>query len=185
MCIRDSSCSIQVASNRILCDLIRRNFSIRHILCHLSHSSCNLIAASIIHGDLEVQLIIILGKLLQFTDAFLNIRCKSRDIADNFDFHLIIPGYLDTFLQITAEPVSYTHLSGNTPVLQLKTPPLEYSLNASEEAQPYAEYSMQIKAEDFHQEEIAGTEVLPAVLAKQPVLLNPRQDLSLIHIYIN
>lgn len=34
---------------------------------------------------------------------------------------------------------------------------------------------MQIKAEDFHQEEIAGTEVLPAVLAKQPVLLNPRQ----------
>ena len=68
-----------------------------------------------------------------------------------------------------------TDSSGNTPVLQLKTPPLEYSLNASEEAQPYAEYSMQIKAEDFHQEEIAGTEVLPAVLAKQPVLLNPRQ----------
>ena len=68
-----------------------------------------------------------------------------------------------------------TDSSGNTPVLQLKTPPLEYSLNASEEAQPYAEYSMQIKTEDFHQEEIAGTEVLPAVLAKQPVLLNPRQ----------
>ena len=38
-----------------------------------------------------------------------------------------------------------TDSSGNTPVLQLKTPPLEYSLNASEEAQPYAEYSMQIK----------------------------------------
>ena len=69
-----------------------------------------------------------------------------------------------------------TDSSGNTPVLQLKTPPLEYSLNASEEAQPYAEYSMQIKAEDFHLEEIAGTEVLPAVLAKQPVLLNPRQS---------
>ena len=49
-----------------------------------------------------------------------------------------------------------TDSSGNTPVLQLKTPPLEYSLNASEEAQPYAEYSMQIKAEDFHLEEIAG-----------------------------
>ena len=70
-----------------------------------------------------------------------------------------------------------TDSSGNTPVLQLKTPPLEYSLNASEEAQPYAEYSMQIKAEDFHQEEIAGTEVLPAVLAKQPVLLNPDKAL--------
>ena len=91
--------------------------------CHLSHSSCNLIAASIIHGDLEVQLIIILGKLLQFTDAFLNIRCKSRDIADNFDFHLIIPGYLDTFLKITTKqlhkPVHF--FSGAFPVLRGKS----------------------------------------------------------------
>ena len=37
-----------------------------------------------------------------------------------------------------------TDSSGNTPVLQLKTPPLEYSLNASEEAQPYAEYSLSL-----------------------------------------
>lgn len=71
-----------------------------------------------------------------------------------------------------------TDSSGNTPVLQLKTPPLEYSLNATEEAQPYAEYSMQIEAEDFHSEEIAGTEVLPAILAKQPVLLNRGKALS-------
>ena len=70
-----------------------------------------------------------------------------------------------------------TDSSGNTPVLQLKTPPLEYSLNATEEAQPYAEYSMQIEAEDFHSEEIAGTEVLPAILAKQPVLLKPAAKL--------
>ena len=68
-----------------------------------------------------------------------------------------------------------TDSSGNTPVLQLKTPPLEYSLDASEESQPYAEYSVQVEAESFHQEQIAGTEVLPTVLAKQPVLLNSRQ----------
>lgn len=68
-----------------------------------------------------------------------------------------------------------TDSSGNTPILQLKTPPLEYSLNVQEEAQPYAEYSIQIEAEDFHPEQISGTEVLPDVLAKQPVLLNPRQ----------
>ena len=74
-----------------------------------------------------------------------------------------------------------TDSSGNTPVLQLKTPPLEYSLNASEEAQPYAEYSMQIKAEDFHQEEIAGTEVLPAVLAK----LFPKTELSFLPIHFS
>ena len=83
-------------------------------------------------------------------------------------------------ISYTADPDSVieevrTDSSGNTPILQLKTPPLEYSLNASEEAQPYAEYSMQVEAEDFHQKEIAGTEVLPAVLARQPVLLNSRQ----------
>ena len=59
-----------------------------------------------------------------------------------------------------------TDSSGNTPVLELKAPPLEYSLNIQEEAQPYAEYSIQIDAEDFHEEEIAGTEVLPGKTAR-------------------
>ena len=49
-----------------------------------------------------------------------------------------------------------TDSSGNTPVLQLKTPPLEYSLNATEEAQPYAEYSMQIEAEDCRHRSPSG-----------------------------
>ena len=40
-------------------------------------------------------------------------------------------------------------------MLELKAPPLEYSLNIQEEAQPYAEYSIQIDAEDFHEEEIS------------------------------
>lgn len=69
-----------------------------------------------------------------------------------------------------------TDSSGNTPVLQLKTPPMEYSQNAAKEAQPYAEYSMHIESDEFHPEEIAGTQVLPSVLAKQPVLLSPQQN---------
>lgn len=63
-----------------------------------------------------------------------------------------------------------TDSSGNTPVLQLKTPPLEYSLNATEEAQPYAEYSMQIEAEDFHSEEIAGSGFAHFVLSFRVVV---------------
>ncbi|MDY3017727.1 peptidoglycan-binding protein [Blautia sp.] len=63
-----------------------------------------------------------------------------------------------------------TDSSGQTPVLDLKTPPLEYSMEPSEQ-QPYAEYTVQIQAEGFEQEEIAGTEVLPDVLAQQPVRL--------------
>lgn len=63
-----------------------------------------------------------------------------------------------------------TDSSGQTPVLDLKAPPLEYSMEPSEE-QPYAEYTVKIQAEGFEQEEIAGTEVLPDVLAQQPARL--------------
>lgn len=66
-----------------------------------------------------------------------------------------------------------TDSSGQTPVLDLKTPPLEYSLDINEEAQPYSEYTVQVLAEGFEQEEVAGTEVLPSVLAEQGVQLTP------------
>lgn len=61
-----------------------------------------------------------------------------------------------------------TDSSGQTPVLDLKTPPLDYSLDVNEEGQPYAEYTVQVQAEGYEQEEIAGTEVLPQVMAQQP-----------------
>lgn len=41
-----------------------------------------------------------------------------------------------------------TDSSGQTPVLDLKTPPLEYSMEPVEE-QPYAEYTVQVEAEGF------------------------------------
>ena len=65
-----------------------------------------------------------------------------------------------------------TDSSGQTPVLELAAPPLEYSMEPSEE-QPYAEYTVQIRAEGYEPEEIAGTEILPDVLAQQPVRLRP------------
>ena len=65
-----------------------------------------------------------------------------------------------------------TDSSGQTPVLELTAPPLEYSMEPSEE-QPYAEYTVQIRAEGYEPEEIAGTEILPDVLAQQPVRLRP------------
>lgn len=65
-----------------------------------------------------------------------------------------------------------TDSSGQTPVLELAAPPLEYSMEPSEE-QPYAEYTLQIRAEGYEPEEIAGTEILPDVTAQQPVRLRP------------
>lgn len=80
-------------------------------------------------------------------------------------------------ISYTGEPGSVieelrTDNSGRTPVLNLKTPPLEYSMEPAEE-QPYAEYTVQVQAEGFEDEEVAGTNVLPQVLAQQPVVMNP------------
>ena len=47
-------------------------------------------------------------------------------------------------------------------------------MSADQEKQPYAEYTVQVEAEGYEKEEVAGTEVLPKVLAKQPVLLAAR-----------
>lgn len=66
-----------------------------------------------------------------------------------------------------------TNSSGRTPVIELKTPPLEYSMEPVEQ-QPYAEYTVQIDAEGFESEEVAGSEVLPQVLSSQPVMLVAR-----------
>ena len=66
-----------------------------------------------------------------------------------------------------------TNSSGRTPVIDLKTPPLEYSMEPVEQ-QPYAEYTVQIDAEGFESEEVAGSEVLPQVLSSQPVMLAAR-----------
>lgn len=67
-----------------------------------------------------------------------------------------------------------TDSSGMTPILDLRTPPLEYSMEPVEE-QPYAEYTVQIDAEGFEPKEVAGSEVLPQVLSEQPALLNPQE----------
>lgn len=66
-----------------------------------------------------------------------------------------------------------TNSSGRTPMIELKTPPLEYSMEPVEQ-QPYAEYTVQIDAEGFESEEVAGSEVLPQVLSSQPVMLAAR-----------
>ena len=66
-----------------------------------------------------------------------------------------------------------TNSSGRTPVIELKTPPLEYSMEPVEQ-QPYAEYTVQIDAEGFESEEVAGSEELPQVLSSQPVMLAAR-----------
>lgn len=68
-----------------------------------------------------------------------------------------------------------TDSSGQTPVLDLPTPPLEYSLTP-DSPQPYSEYSLQITAPGYEQIDISGTEILPEETAVQPVQMVPSSN---------
>ena len=68
-----------------------------------------------------------------------------------------------------------TDSSGQTPVLDLPTPPLEYSLTP-DSPQPYSEYSLQITAPGYEQTDISGTEILPEETAIQPVQMLPSSN---------
>lgn len=72
----------------------------------------------------------------------------------------------------TLEQVT-TDSSGQTEVLELAAPPVEYSLDKENDIQPYSEYTLQVQAEGFEPVVIAGTEILSDVTAIQNVQLNP------------
>ena len=71
-----------------------------------------------------------------------------------------------------------TNASGQSEVLELSTPPLEYSLNPTIESQPYAEYTLNISAPGYETVSVAGAEVLPEVKAIQNVRLRPLAEVS-------
>lgn len=66
-----------------------------------------------------------------------------------------------------------TNQVGQTEVVELDTPPLEYSLDQTIEEQPYSEYTLQVNAPGFEPISIAGAEVLADVTALQDVRLRP------------
>lgn len=63
-----------------------------------------------------------------------------------------------------------TDSSGQTETLKLRTPPLEYSLQPSEN-QPYSEYNLRISAPGYETITISGTQILPQQIAMQTVRL--------------
>lgn len=65
-----------------------------------------------------------------------------------------------------------TDSTGKSPVLDLSSPPIEYSL-APSEVQPYSEYTIQVSAEGFEPITVSGIEILSAQLALQSVRLRP------------
>lgn len=58
--------------------------------------------------------------------------------------------------------------SGMTEIISLPAPDLEYSTQFSEE-QPYSEYTIRVRAPGYEDVEVAGTEILPGVVAIQEI----------------
>ena len=58
-----------------------------------------------------------------------------------------------------------TNESGQTEELELDAPPLEYSVEPSEQ-QPYSEYTMEVTAPGYEPVEVVGAEILPDVKIK-------------------
>ena len=68
-----------------------------------------------------------------------------------------------------------TNSSGQTEVLELAAPPVEYSLNPNTEIQPYSEYTLDVTAPGFEPVSISGTEILADVTALQNITMRPSE----------
>ena len=65
-----------------------------------------------------------------------------------------------------------TDTNGNSETVELPAPPIEYSMEPSEN-QPYSEYTFQIQADGFESLSISGAELFSGSLALQDVRLSP------------
>lgn len=66
-----------------------------------------------------------------------------------------------------------TDSSGQTAVIDLPAPPLEYSMEPEQANQPYSEYNIQVDAPGYESVLVSGTEILPDVTALQPIQMMP------------
>lgn len=66
-----------------------------------------------------------------------------------------------------------TDSSGQTEVLDLAAPPVEYSMDPDQAQQPYSEYTLDITAPGYESVSISGAEILADVTALQNVTMRP------------
>ena len=68
-----------------------------------------------------------------------------------------------------------TNSSGQTEMLELAAPPVEYSLQPSVE-QPYSKYNLNVEAEGYEPVEVSGSEILSGEISRQKIELRPLSD---------
>lgn len=65
-----------------------------------------------------------------------------------------------------------TDNTGRTPIIELPTPPIDYSLDPTA-SKPYSDYNCNVAAQGFEPIVVNGSEVLPSVRSIQTVNMNP------------
>lgn len=66
-----------------------------------------------------------------------------------------------------------TNSSGQTELIELSAPPIEYSLEESNTLQPYSEYTLEVTAPGYEPVTISGAEILSSTTALQNISMNP------------
>ncbi len=92
----------------------------------------------------------------------------SNSPIPNAVVNLSFTGDPDTILAETE-----TDANGQSPVLELAAPPVEYSLESENEVMPYAEYTVRIAANGYEPVTVSGIEILSTQLALQNIRLRP------------
>ena len=111
---------------------------------------------------------------------------KAMQTSDRGNLQIQITSSIDSFPVPDASiRISYTGIpentleelttdsSGQSETIELDAPPVEYSLDVTNEEQPYAEYTLEVNAPGFEPVNIAGTEILAGVTAIQKIRLRP------------
>ena len=107
------------------------------------------------------------------TASFGGLRVSVGNIADNFPIENATIQISETIGNTsTIIDEINTSAAGQTAVIELPAPPLEYSQETGS-PRPYAEYNLTVRAEGFEPVQIIGTEVLPDVVALQQVQMLP------------
>ena len=71
------------------------------------------------------------------------------------------------------QEVLRTNLSGQTEEIAVAAPPVSLSLEEQNREKPYADYTVEVRAEGYESVKVKGTEVLAGVLAVQPIRMIP------------
>ena len=87
---------------------------------------------------------------------------------ENARVQITYPGQPDRILDEVT-----TDASGRTPLIELPTPPKDYSLDP-EASQPYSDYSLTVTASGYEKMVINGTQMLSGETAIQPIQLLPQ-----------